>query len=108
HPTQWSIDRRSVLAYRITPPVVNAERTAIVESIDIASNPIGVRARGNREAFQVRVRQGVADTVAEFVASGRDTRRTENTASFISMAMETNAGTLVRPRDTTAVHDLHW
>jgi len=108
HPTQWFIDRPNVLAYRITPPVVNAERTAIVESIDIASNPIGVRARGNREAFQVRVRQGVADTVAEFVASGRDARRTENTASFISLAMEANAGTLVRLRDTTAVHDLHW
>lgn len=103
----WFIDRPNILNYRFTPPVVNADRATIKELIDIASNGIGVR-QGSGNAFQVRMRQGVADTVAELVALGGGLRGAENTASIMTMAAQDNADKLVRPREAATVRDFGW
>jgi hypothetical protein len=107
-PANWFVDRPNVLSYRVSPPVVNADREATRELIDIASNAVGVRQGAGRNAFQVRLRQGVADTVAELVVLGGDLRGSENTASLFSMATQGNASAFIRPHELTAVRDLGW
>lgn len=108
NPANWFVDRPNILSYRISPPVVNADRATITELIDIASNGIGVRQGAGQKSFQIRVRQGVADTVAELVALGGDFRGPENTASFISKATDANDGALVLLREMAGVKDLGW
>jgi hypothetical protein len=107
-PANWFVDRPNILNYRLIPAVVNADRETIKELIDIASNGIGVRQAAGRKSFQIRMRQGVADTVAELVALRGNLGGPENTASIISKATDANAGALVLVRDTTAVKDLSW
>lgn len=103
------IDRPNVLNYRIGFPAVNADRVVYREAIDIASNSTGVTWGAGRNSFEVRLRQGVIDTVAEVLALGGDFSRTENTAAVFAMAgAGQGRGKFVRPRDTEAVRKLGW
>lgn len=105
----WFIDRPNILNYRITQSAVNADRVAVREMIDIASNPVGVHIDPSRAPFEVRLQQGVADTVAEVLALGADLRGTANAASLFAM---TGGGPdrrlLIAPRDADAIGRLAW
>ena len=107
-PIRWFVNRPNVLSFRVSPPVVNADRAVAQEVVDIASNSIGVRASAGSDSFSIRARQGVADTVAELVAIRKELRGAENTASIMSMVKAENAGALVRPHDLEAIQELGW
>jgi hypothetical protein len=105
----WFIDQPNVLTYRITGPVVNVDRAPTRELIDIASNPVGVRSGARRNAFDVRLHQGVADTVAEMLAICADLRTSENTAAVFAMTgAEPNRSILIGSRDMESVRKLGW
>jgi hypothetical protein len=109
HPADWYIDRPNVLNYRIIRPVVSADRASLRELIDIASNSLGVRRSAGRNAFEVRLRQGVTDTVSEMLALGSDLRLADNTASVFAMAgAGPDRGLLIAPRDAAAMQRLGW
>jgi len=106
-PGEWFIDRPNVATYRFTPPVVNADRIEYRQLIDVASNSIGVRANAHRKPFDIRVEQGVADTVAEALALGDDIHSAENTASVFHMAGDDAARRVfMAPRDDEAIGKL--
>jgi hypothetical protein len=108
-PTAWFIDRPNVLIYRASRPVVNADRAIWRESIDLASNASGVRQGAGVNAFSVRVRQGVADTVAETLALGGVPGSGEDAASiFGAEGFAPERSVLVRARDLQAVGRLGW
>lgn len=108
-PDDRFIDRPNVLNYRFGETVANADPVALRELIDIASNSTGVRHGTGRGSFQVRVAQGVADTVAEMLTLGSDLRTAENTASILAAADASAASTLlISPRDTAAAKKLGW
>jgi len=108
-PNDGFIDAPNVLNYRAGQPVVSADRIGLRELIDIVSNSTGVRPGAGRSAFEVRVRQGVADTVAELLTLGGNVREVENTASvFASTPEGMTAGTLIRPGDSGGVRKLAW
>ena len=103
------LDRPNVLSFRMTQAVVDADEPGFRALIDIASNATGARQGAERSAFEVRLRQGVADTVAEMLALGSKLRMAENTASiFAQLASEGSRGLLVMARDQDAVHALPW
>lgn len=103
------LDRPNVLTYRIGQAIVNVDKPRFHYLIDIASNITGARAGADRSPFEVRLRQGVADTVAEMLALGSDLRMSENTASiFARLASEGSRGMLIGARDRTAVEALPW
>ena len=86
NPRSSFIDRPNVLNYRIGAPAVNADRIAFREQIDIAANSTGVTWGSRRNTFEDRLRQGVADTVAEVLALGGDFGETENSAVVFDKA----------------------
>ncbi len=103
------IDRPNVLNWRIGIPAVNADRLAYRELIDVVSNSTSVKWGAGRDPFEVRLRQGVADTVAEIVALGGNFRMADNTASVFAMAgAAPDRGKLVGARDVDAVQGLEW
>jgi hypothetical protein len=108
-PKDWFINQPNILNYRIGRPVVNGDRVAFRQMIDIASNVTGVRQGASRGMFEVRLHQGVVDTVAEMLALGSTLRMTENTASIFAMS-ETGPdyGMVIGPRDAEALQDLNW
>ena len=108
-PGGWFIDRPNVLNHRATRPVVNGDQAALRETIDIASNSIGVRPSVGKDVFGVRLRQGVADTVAEMLVLGGEAGRSENTASiFAAESAEPGYGRLIGKRDAESVQNLGW
>ena len=108
-PGDTFIDRPNVLNYRGGGSVVNADQVTYRELIDIASNGTGVRPGDDRKAFAIRLRQGVADTVAEILALSSDLRMADNTASVFSrLAGEGSRGMLVAAHDRAAVQALPW
>jgi hypothetical protein len=103
------IDRPNVLNYRIGRSAVNADRVAIQELVDVASNSTGVRTGTGREAFEMRLQQGVADTIAESLILGGDIESAENAASFFAMIEgEIGSNVLIGPREIAAVRELGW
>lgn len=103
------IDKPNVLNYRVGAPAVNADRVAVQEMIDVASNPTGVIWGAGQGDFEVRLRQGVADTVAEMAALGGNFSTTENTAALFAKAGDSaEHGIVIRPHDADALHRLHW
>jgi hypothetical protein len=105
----WFIDQPNVLTYRITGPVVNADRAPMRELVDIASNPVGVRPGARRSAFDVRLHQGVADTVAEMLAICADLRTSENTAALFAMTdADPSRKILIGSHDMESVRNLGW
>ena len=77
--------------------------------IDIASNSTGTRPGTGGGSFEIRVRQGVADTVAEMLAAGSDLHMAENTASvFARLASEGSRGMLIAAGDLDAAKALPW
>jgi hypothetical protein len=108
-PKDWFINRPNVLNYRITLPVVNRDQVSFRETIDIASNATGVRRRAGRSAFDVRLRQGVADTVAELAALGSEISGAQNTAAVFAKAdTESSYGLLIGRNGTGSVQELGW
>lgn len=108
-PADGFVDRPNVLNYRVTQPVVAGSGVALRELIDIASNPTGVRRGAHRSPFEVRVRQGVADTVAEILALGSGLQGVENTASVFALAgAGPDSSVLIGPGDAATVRGLGW
>ncbi|MGQ0428630.1 MAG: hypothetical protein ACT4UQ_01670 [Gammaproteobacteria bacterium] len=107
-PVNWVVDQPNVLNFRISPPVVNADRATLKQMIDIVSNAIGVRPGASQSAFPIRLHQGVADTVAELVALGGELRGAENTASLFASVTAAVVGTKIGPREKNAVDALGW
>lgn len=102
--SDWFIDRPNVMTYRITPTILNADQAQARELIDFASNDVGVRPGAGRSSFEIRLEQGVVDTVAEVLALGADLREAENTASVFSMTgAEPEGSVLVGRRDAKLV-----
>ena len=102
----WFVDRPNVLNYRAGNTAVNADQVAMRHLIDVATNATGVHQGFDGSSFEVRLRQGVADTVAEILALGDEVRMAENAASLF--AMSTGESVLIAARDTKAVQQLGW
>jgi len=102
----WFVDTPNVLNYRAGGAAVNADKIAIRHLIDVATNGTGVHRAFDGNSFEVRLRQGVTDTVAEILALGDEVRMAENTASLF--AMGTSEGVLIGARDVKAVQQLDW
>lgn len=83
----WFIDRPNIINYRMTQPVVNADQAGMRELIDVAFNGTGILRSSDRGSFEIRVAQGVVDTVAEVLALGAELRSAENTASVFAMTL---------------------
>lgn len=108
-PRATFIDRPNVLVYRIGAPAVNADRIAFREQIDIASNSTGLLWGTSQDPFKGRLRQGVADTVAEVLALGGDFSTTENTAAVFEKAGNgPDRSKLVSARDSDFGQGLDW
>lgn len=103
----WFIDQPNVLILGNGLPIVNADKAALIEFIDVASNSVGVRPDTALNAFQVRLRQGVVDTVAEQVALTGTLDKGENTATTFPLDAA-DAWQLINPRDLTAAQKLDW
>jgi hypothetical protein len=103
----WFIDQPNVLILGKGLPVVNADKAALIEFIDIASNSVGVRPDPALNAFQIRLRQGVVDTIAEQVALTGTLDKGENTATTFPLDAA-DAWQLINPRDLTAARKLDW
>jgi hypothetical protein len=102
------IDRPNVLNYRISQPVVQAG-VEFRELIDIVSNGIGVREYGGTKAFESRLNQGVADTVAEALTLSGNLHGAENVAAVFLIAREQpDHGPLIVVRGRDAVTRLGW
>jgi hypothetical protein len=103
------LDRPNVLSYRIGQAVVDADEPRFYALIDIGSNATGARMDAHRSPFEVRLQQGVADTVAEMLVLGNELRMAENTASiFAHLASEGSRGMLIPARDLSAASALPW
>jgi hypothetical protein len=102
----WFVDRPNVLNYRAGRAAVNADKVAIRHLIDVATNATGVHQDFDGNSFEVRLQQGVADTVAEILALGGELRLAENAASLF--AMSESEGLLIGARDVKAVQKLGW
>jgi hypothetical protein len=106
-PGDWFIDRPNVLILGKGLPVVNAEKAAVIEFIDIASNSVGVLADPALNAFQLRLHQGVIDTVAEQVALTGTLEKGENPATTFSIEAAED-WQLINSDDLTAAGELGW
>ena len=106
-PGDWFIDRPNVLILGKGLPVVSADKAAVIEFIDIANNSVGVRADPALNAFQLRLRQGVIDTVAEQVALTGTLDEGENLAATFPIEAADD-WQLIDPRDLTAAGKLGW
>jgi hypothetical protein len=105
----WYIDRANVINHRFSQSLVGTKSVLIQRVLDVASNGIGARAGTSRSPFEVRVRQGVADTVAEMVTLGSDLAAAANTASVFSRLGRANSrGFVIGARDDAAVRKLPW
>ena len=103
------IDRPNVLHYRAGRRVIDGSTGGFNFLIDVGSNGVGSRPGATAAAFQVRVQQGIVDTVAEMLAIGNDLDKAQNTASvFARLARENSRGTFIAARDEAAVRQLPW
>lgn len=104
---EWFIDQPNVLILGKGLPIVNADKAALIAFIDIASNSVGVRPDPALDAFQVRVRQGVVDTIAEQVALTGTLEKGENPATTFALG-NADVWQLINARDVTAARKLDW
>jgi hypothetical protein len=103
----WFIDQPNVLILGKGLPIVNADKAALIEFIDIATNSVGVRPDPALNAFQVRLRQGVVDTISEQLALTGTLDQGENTATTFPLG-ESDAWQLIGARDVAAAGKLDW
>ena len=103
--SDWFVDRPNIFNHRFVPNLANLERSSAL--IDIAANKVGVRPAGRHLAFQTRVGQGIADTVAEVMALGGEPRSANNTAAFFAMTAS-DPRVLLKPRDAGAMSGPGW
>lgn len=103
------IDRPNILNYRVSRNLSSADPEAYRQLIDVAANPTNARPSLNENGFAARLRQGVADTVAEILTLGSDLRTAENTASVFRIAAAGNDnGVLITSADSLMVEKLDW
>jgi hypothetical protein len=107
-PADWFVDRPNVLNYRVSRSVGNADRVALREMIDFASNSSGIRRAAAENAFNMRLKRGVTDTVAEMLALGVDLRMAENTASVFAMTSDADQRVFIAQHHAEAVRKLGW
>jgi hypothetical protein len=108
-PADSFIGRPNILNYRMTRPVVNSDKTPIRELVDLATNDVAVRPASAKEAFDIRLSQGVADTVAEMTILGGNRGAVTNTASmFANSAANNVANFFIKPDDKKLFHNLNW
>ena len=103
--SDWFIDRPNIFNHRFTPDIADPSRSRAL--IDIAANRIGVRPAARARAFEARLTQGIADTVAEVMALGDEPRSADNTAAFFAMT-SSDPRVVLKPRDTGATSGLGW
>lgn len=109
HPVDRFVERPNVLNYRVTESLSDSDGATFRELIDIATNSSGVRQGAKRNPFDVRLGQGVADTVAEMLAVGSDLQMEENTASiFAALAADGSRGMLIGARNEAEALALPW
>lgn len=102
------INRPNVLTYRLGQAVVQSAES-FREQIDVASNETSPKRTDGASAFEIRLRQGVADTVAEILTLTADLESAENAAAIFAGAGEgPDATVLIRARDGEAVAKLEW
>ena len=105
----WFIDRPNVLNYRVSQSVMGATGASTNHLMDVASNEIGIRPGVGGGSFEIRVQQGVADTVAEMLAVGSDLANAANTASIFQRLSAANShGFVINARDVAATRELPW
>ena len=80
------LDQPNVLSYHKRPVVNGAGRLLVEQGFDIVANNIGVVSSPKKDAFLVRLEEGVLDTNAEAVLAG-PTSETENTANAFAEAI---------------------
>jgi hypothetical protein len=103
------LSRPNVLSYSANQVIVGGNEFRFRALIDLASNSTSVRRGADRSSFEIRLRQGVADTVAEMAVLGSDMQMAENTASvFARLATEGSRGQLIAARDVNAARGLPW
>jgi len=103
------IDRPNILNYRMTRPVVSADQVPTRQLVDFAFNATSVRPGAAQNSFEARLRQGVADTVAEQIALGSGALDSGNTASlFAAGGQMSDASALVSAHDSAAIGQLGW
>ncbi len=102
------INRPNVLTYRVGLPVVQSAQS-FREQIDLASNETSPGRPDGASAFEIRLRQGVADTVAEILTLTADLKSAENAAAVFAGAGDgPDATVLIKARDGEAVARLKW
>lgn len=105
----WFINRPNVISHVIGRRLTGTEQPVNWQMIDIAANATDVRRGATRNAFEVRLERGVADTVAEMLTLAGDLNKAENTAAIFHVAGGgPNNGTFIAPRDIAAVTELAW
>jgi hypothetical protein len=105
----WFIDRPNILNYRVTLPVVNANHVSVRQLIDVATNATGIHQNSAVNPFEIRLRQGVADTVAEILVLGSEVRMAENTAALFGMNDPgVDGDILIGPRAANVVREVGW
>ena len=102
------IGRPNILNHRSSPILSGPDKGQQAELVDIASNNLGVRYGAARPAFQIRLEQGVADTVAEMLALGSDVRAAANTASVFSSRPPGDTSRTIRPGDAASAGTMGW
>lgn len=102
------ISKPNVLNYRFSRRAVDADREAFREMIDLAANGTEVRRNATRDPFEVRLQQGVADTVAEIMALGDELHTANNTAAVMATAGEGNPVMVLGPRDSKELRNHGW
>jgi hypothetical protein len=103
----WFIDQPNVLILGVGLPIVNADKSALIQFIDIASNSVGIRPDPALNVFQIRLRQGVIDTIAEQVALSGSLEKGGNTATTFALG-DADAWQRIDPRDVSAARKLDW
>jgi hypothetical protein len=102
-------DRPNILNFRVSRTISNADKPVSRLLVDMASNRTRTRWGAEGNPFDLRLRQGVADTVAEMLALGNDLKTSGNTASIFSrLASEGSRGLLIGAGDLAAAKALPW
>lgn len=103
------LDRPNILTYSFSLWMSDGRAVEVRDWIDIASNGVAVRRGSSRSAADVRVEQGVVDTLAEALAIGGEAGTADNTSTIFAMTKaQSVAITLVASRERTALQPLQW
>lgn len=101
------IDRPNILTHRAALPMSQGHELEVREWIDIASNGVAIRRGTLRDWLEIRVEQGIVDTLAEAMAIGSDPGFSHNTASVFALASaQSHSARLIKGRSD--LQGLEW